>query len=194
MAATNLARKTSQIARPLKILVPLIQQELVAGNEAGLEHYRLAGVMLTEAKEQVAYGSWARWLTKNFELSDKTARRYMRLARVAETHDDFTSVARDRTATLASTIGERVAPRMGAWGPIRDAADKLNVTRFADERQKRDDENKLHRELALKLIDLGYRALATRLHPDRGGSRDAMSRLNTVRDELKSIAETRRFV
>jgi hypothetical protein len=36
--------------------------------------------------------------------------------------------------------------------------------------------------------------MATRLHPDRGGSRDAMQRLNTVRDELKSIAATRRFV
>ena len=72
--------------------------------------------------------------------------------------------------------------------------DKVNVTRLADERQSREDEVKLHRELALKLIDLGYRAMATRLHPDQGGSRDAMGRLNTVRDELKEIAATRRFV
>jgi hypothetical protein len=71
---------------------------------------------------------------------------------------------------------------------------RVNVDRLADERQSRDNEIKLHRELALKLIDLGYRALATRLHPDRGGSRDAMGRLNIVRDELKSIAATRRFV
>ena len=47
---------------------------------------------------------------------------------------------------------------------------------------------------AANLIDLGYRALATRLHPDRGGSREAMTRLNLVRDELKSIAATRRFI
>jgi hypothetical protein len=37
--------------------------------------------------------------------------------------------------------------------------------------------------------DLGgeYRALATKLHPDRGGSKEAMARLNRVRDELKQI-------
>jgi hypothetical protein len=37
--------------------------------------------MLIEAKGQVAYGGWGRWLKKNFELSDDTARRYMRWAR-----------------------------------------------------------------------------------------------------------------
>jgi hypothetical protein len=75
-----------------------------------------------------------------------------------------------------------------------DGVDRVNVPRLAEERKSRDEEIKLHRELALKLIDLGYRAMATRLHPDQGGSRDAMSRLNTVRDELKEFAATRRFV
>jgi hypothetical protein len=75
-----------------------------------------------------------------------------------------------------------------------DVVDKVNVTRLADEKQSREDEITLHRDIALKLIDLGYRAMATRLHPDQGGSRDAMARLNTVRDELKEIAATRRFV
>ena len=75
-----------------------------------------------------------------------------------------------------------------------DGVDKVNVTRLADERQSREHEIKLHRELALQIIDLGYRAMATRLHPDAGGSRDAMSRLNTVRHELKEFAATRRFV
>ena len=65
---------------------------------------------------------------------------------------------------------------------------------FVQERQARDDEVRLHRELAEELVDIGYRALATRLHPDRGGSKDAMARLNRVRDELKTTAQTRRFV
>jgi hypothetical protein len=77
---------------------------------------------------------------------------------------------------------------------VHAAADRVNVTHLADERQSREAETKLHRDLAAQLIDLGYRALATRLHPDRGGSKDAMARLNAVRDELKSIAATRRFV
>jgi hypothetical protein len=176
-----------KVARPLKILVPLIKDELTAADEAGLDHYRKAGQMLVEAKEQVAYGSWARWLTKNFELSQSNARRYMRLARL-----DDTSLLTG--SNLKQAIGEKEARPRASWKPVFEAADRVNVTRLADERQSRDDEIKLHRKIALELIDLGYRALATRLHPDRGGSRDAMGRLNVVRDELKSIAATRRFV
>jgi|SRR6516225_9524127 hypothetical protein len=70
---------------------------------------------------------------------------------------------------------------------LRDVA----ADTFVQERQARDAEIYLHRELAGELIDIGYRALATRLHPDRGGSKDAMARLNRVRDELKEIAQTR---
>jgi hypothetical protein len=43
-------------------------------------------------------------------------------------------------------------------------------------------------KLAMQLIDIGYKALATKLHPDKGGSGDAMSRLNEVRDRLKQRA------
>lgn len=189
----NLAvRKTNkQISRPLKILVPLIKIELAEGDQAGLEHYRRAGEMLIEAKDQVAHGRWSRWLTENFELSQPTARRYMRLARTSEIDDDQNDRS-ERFRSVRGMIGEK--PARAAWTNVHHAADRVNVTRLAEERQSRDDEIKLHRDLALQLIDLGYRAMATRLHPDRGGSRDAMTRLNTVRDELKSIAETRRFV
>ena len=75
-----------------------------------------------------------------------------------------------------------------------DGVGKVNVTRMSDERKSRDDEIKLHRDLAMQLIDLGYRALATRLHPDAGGSRDAMQRLNTVRHAMKDFAATKRFI
>lgn len=187
------ARKAQQqIARPLKVLVPLIQQELVTANEAGLEHYRRAGEMLVEAKEQVTYGSWGRWLSKNFELSQEQARRYMRLTRIPEPYSDPSSVARDRSLTDA--LGEKRHKTHSTLKNLFKEAERVDVTRLADERQKREDEIKLHREIAMQLIDLGYRAMATRLHPDRGGSKDAMARLSHVRDELKSIAATRRFV
>ena len=47
----------------------MIQSELQQGNAAGQEHYRLAGQMLIEAKDQVGYGGWGKWLAKNFDLS-----------------------------------------------------------------------------------------------------------------------------
>jgi hypothetical protein len=83
--------------------------------------------------------------------------------------------------------------RRGEHQPIRDFTARVDTDRLSQDRQAYQDEIRLHRELALELIDIGYRAMATRLHPDRGGSKDAMRRLNRVRDELKSVAETRRF-
>jgi uncharacterized coiled-coil DUF342 family protein len=46
-------------------------------------------------------------------------------------------------------------------------------------------EDKKHRELIVQLIDAGYRAMAKTLHPDMGGSHEDMTRLSTVRDELR---------
>jgi hypothetical protein len=179
------------------VLVPLIQEELIAGNQVGMEHYIKAGRMLNEVKdsEQVPYGSWGRWLKDNFHLSRITAHDYMRIARKV---DEDPSCKAGLT-TIDQAVGRdprtiKSVTRKNKLKSLFDGVDKVNVTRLADERQSREEEINLHRELALKLIDLGYRALATKLHPDQGGSRDAMARLNVVRDQLKLIAETRRFV
>lgn len=188
---TALAVKAkSQIARPLPVLVPLIQGELSAGNRAGIEHYRRAGDMLLEARELVAAFKWGKWLSKNFELSKMTASRYMRLATVIEQRGGHIGAV----TTIEEALGEQPRrERHAAWRPLQDATKSVDVDEFKEERQGRADEVQLHRDLALELIDLGFKALATRLHPDRGGSKDAMRRLNRVRDELKSVAASRRF-
>jgi hypothetical protein len=49
-----------------------------------------------------------------------------------------------------------------------------------------------HRELALQMVDIGFKALAIKLHPDRGGSHDEMERLNLVCDRLRQVAEGKR--
>jgi hypothetical protein len=38
--------------------------ERATGCAPGREHYRRAGEMLIEAKEQVGYGGWSHWLSK----------------------------------------------------------------------------------------------------------------------------------
>jgi hypothetical protein len=189
--------RKNQIARPLKVLVPLIQEELIEGAQAGMEHYIKAGRMLNEVKDsgQVPYGSWGKWLKNNFTLSRDTANDYMRVARKV---DEPGSSCRELPTSITSVVDPprtiKSITKKNKLKALFDGVDKVNVTRLADERQSREDEIKLHRELALQIIDLGYRAMATRLHPDAGGSRDAMSRLNTVRHELKEFAATRRFV
>lgn len=51
-----------------------------------------------------------------------------------------------------------------------------------DQRARREAEAKL----GLRLVDVGYKALARNLHPDRGGSEKEMALLNRARDHLKA--------
>lgn len=190
MSTAVAARTKTQIARPLTTLVPLIQLELSAGNNAGLEHYRRAGEMLLEAREQVATFKWGKWLTKNFDLSRPTAYRYMTLAQRIRDEPDIVSPSRQ---TMRDITEPNLRAARARWRPVFEAAKKIDVDAFAEARQVATDERQLHRDLALELIDIGYKALAVKLHPDRGGSKDAMRRLNRVREELTRIAETRRF-
>jgi hypothetical protein len=83
----------------------------------------------------------------------------MRLARRHDI-DDVKSASRGGIGLFAA-IGEKRA--RSAWSSVHEAVDNLDIDRLLEERMKVTDEIKLHRELALQLIDLGYRALATRL-------------------------------
>src|SRR4029077_15153265 len=146
-------RKT-QVSRSLKILVPLIQDELIAGNEAGMDHYIKAGQMLNEVKDsgQVTYSSWGRWLQNNFTLSQNQAGRYMKAARNVEAD----ATLRTRADSLRGVLGikpeqHKTITKKNKLKSLFDGVDQVNVTRLADERQTREDEVQLHREIALKL-------------------------------------------
>ena len=197
---TNLARasKTRAIARPLKILIPLIKDDLEQGDRAGMQYYADAGDKLIEVKEsgQVAHGSWGRWVSKNFHRSIDQAQQYMRLARLRAENREKPAASRFFPSSLNEMRGEtkRAEQRRSAESAYKTVLRELETDLYMQEQQTRVDEVKLHRDIALELVDVGYKALATRLHPDRGGSKEAMARLNRVRSELKGVAETRRFV
>lgn len=168
-----------QVARPLKMLVPLIKEELQAGDDAGLEHYRRAGEMLVEAKEQVAHGEWKGWVERNFHLSYTSAKRYMVLA-----SQDQKARARP-FSSMREAIGGRGTGKVSWQQPVQQIASRVNVDALAKERQDREREQQLLRKLSHQLIDIGYKVLAAKLHPDKGGSAEAMARLNKVRNLLK---------
>jgi hypothetical protein len=183
-------RTAHKVARPLKTLIPMIQSELQQGNDAGYEYYFRVGEMLLEAKEQVAHGGWGRWLSKNFELGQTQARLYMRYARG---QNDGNDAEMSLGAATGETERKRKARHSAQQQEFKRVLRDVAADTFVKERQTLENEVKLLRGLAQELIDVGYRALATRLHPDRGGSKDAMVRLNCVRDDLKRFAKTRRF-
>lgn len=187
----NLATVEKQeIARPLKVLVPLIREEIEAGEEAGLEHNRRAGELLREAKSQIPNrNEWFVWLKRNFKkdglpLSERTAYRYMQLAETLEE----SRVRRAIHTTPEITMHQIIRPNepRNSWEqPVRESINRVDVDRLIQERQNQEKESRLVREVALNLIDIGYRALAAKLHPDKGGSAEAMARLNKARDLLK---------
>lgn len=191
----KIARVEKAIGRPLKVLIPLIQQDLEHGDRAGMNYYAAAGDKLLEAKPQVSHGYWGPWLSKNFDLSDRTAQNYMRYARLRAEGQNRSGAA-EIPRSLREMTGDtkRDRQRQKHEQPFREVLQDLDIDVYTQDKQTRDDEIRLHREMALELIDLGFKAMASRLHPDRGGSKDAMARLNRVRQELKGIAETRRFV
>jgi hypothetical protein len=198
MAVAVAKRERATVSRPLKVLIPLIQADLEHGDRAGMEFYADAGDKLIEAKEsgQVAHGYWGAWIRKNFALSDVTAQRYMRFARLRAENIENRRGATDLPRSLREMIGDtkRVQKHRKAESAYKAVLRDLETDLYTQEQQTRTDEVRLHREIALELIDVGFKALATRLHPDRGGSKEAMARLNRVRVELQGVAETRRFV
>jgi hypothetical protein len=76
--------------RSLDDLIKVIKAERAAIAEAELSiiatqkkigvHYIKAGEALNEAKSVVKHGEWAFWLKNNFNMSERTAQRYMSLA------------------------------------------------------------------------------------------------------------------
>lgn len=173
-------REKAEIARPLPVLVPLIKRELEDGYNAGMEHYRRAGEMLLEAKGQVPHGEWRAWVDRNFELSYRTARVYMELATKAES---------GRPLPFSSLM-EMSSPNRTTHCPpwtsaVREEIYRVDMSQLRLQSQNREHERKLLVELGYRVIEIGYKALAVKLHSDKGGSDEAMARLNQVRTILR---------
>lgn len=190
----------TQVARPLKVLVPLIREDLTHGNEAAknaaMPYFKSAGEKMIEAKPQLGHGEFEPWIKRNFGISASHARNYMALARAtankqnaAPAAPQFSSLDDFRRKHLGQDYRVPGSRRDVAWtDPVKQIigrvdTDTLNLRKAE---MNRAEEREAQRKLALQLIDIGYKALASKLHPDKGGSRDAMARLNAVRDRLKA--------
>jgi len=181
-----------RVARPLAALVPLIKKDIEAAQEAGMEYYRAAGEKLIEAKAQMKHGEFGPWIKRHFDISQSQTNYYMRLAHEKFAAVEFTSIKDFRRRGLGQdipTTGGGV--RQPTWQePVKKIINKVDVETLNLRKAElaRRDEREAERKLAMQLIDIGFKTLATKLHPDKGGSRDAMARLNRVRDRLRSHA------
>jgi hypothetical protein len=198
LSADLIESKTQQVARPLHMLVPLIKKDIEDGREAseraGMPYYRAAGEKLAEAKPQFSSASdFYSWANRHFGVRETQVKTYLSLAK-----DTGKSVAPTPITSLndfkRGHLGHN-RPTGGYvrrdWQPDVDAAAaraKADAERIRDAELTRQQERAAEQTLALRLIEIGYKVLAKELHPDKGGSRDAMARLNRVRDRLKQHA------
>jgi Protein of unknown function (DUF3102) len=67
-----------------------------SGVERGIE----AGTLLIEAKAKVKHGEWSRWLRDSCDISERTARLYMQLARSREALEDLADMTIEGAAKL----------------------------------------------------------------------------------------------
>lgn len=191
MTNNKIEKQEHDLARPLKELAPLIKQDLrdakEAADEAAMPYYIAAGEKLIEAKSQLTAMRWGDWLTRNFHLSQTTAYNYITAAKKFSARRNITF----RTASEAYGDTKRHPGHRPAWTePVQDVLKNLRTASI--NLRQRDislaKEREVERALGLKLIDIGYKVLSVKLHPDKGGSHDAMQRLNRVRARLKEAA------
>jgi len=181
-------RNSKALARPLKVLVPLIKGDIAemkkAADEATVPYQIKIGEELLEAKSQLSALEWGPWLTRNFHLSSASARQWMRAASNAS--------AGSAGRTLSEMWGDHRPHHQRSWkDPVDDFVRRAKGhTRVLLERSLSEEkERELERKLAMRLIDIGYKILSVELHPDKnGGSHEAMQRLNSVRARLKEAA------
>jgi len=113
---TNIAKSNR-----LPELAARINQEHAAANDAvkrGLGHAMVAGELLLEAKATVPHGQWADWLKANTTVSDRTAQRYMQLAKQrAELEAKSATVADLTMREACELVAKPTARAVEAWSP-----------------------------------------------------------------------------
>src|SRR4030095_8239392 len=195
---TTLDRTTKKrLARPLKILVPIIKQDLiemkVAAEEASVPYQIKIGGELIEAKADPKLAVKAvfdDWVWKTFRIKPSTAWYWINSAR----RHDRGEIEFESGHTASKTVygDDREAHHRPKWNtPVKGLIDRARTAahQFATRRLTQAKERDAERRLALRLIDIGYKILSVELHPDRsGGSHEAMQRLNAVRARLKDAA------
>src|SRR5262245_21116834 len=74
--------------------------------KSAVEHAMATGDLLIEAKSQLDHGEWSPWLREHCEISERTARLYMRLAKnreAIETYEDTASLTLNAAVRLLAS-------------------------------------------------------------------------------------------
>ena len=125
------------------------------------------GLLLLEAKgednERLSTEEFRQWCRINFGIGLTQAYEYIKLT------------------------DEEGRSRRNSGGPKKGSKRKKVALPSDDDEEREEAERRTQRKLALELTNIGYKALAVKLHPDQGGSTQEMSRLTQVRDQVRTV-------
>jgi hypothetical protein len=199
-------QKDTPVTRSPSVLVALIKDDLAtaarvqregddATKAATAPYFAAAGEKMLEAKAQMPHGQFTDWIRKNFRCGIRNAQLYMSIARAAMDLEKRNAVSLMEDLSMREMLREHT-PNVNFGKPAKWRAEVEDNIRQAREQAKRlehesltrQQEREAEKKLALQLISIGFKALASKLHPDKGGTKDAMARLGRVRDRLKQHA------
>jgi hypothetical protein len=173
------------VARPLAVIADLIKKERASANADSKKHWTVIAYLLVEAFTGFD-GDWnafQTWFNRNdFDFGFDSGKDRM-LA--------LSNLEQSRAPTSAPIPSFTKAMRPDYKWPEDEVRAKIKRTvegarRFAQAAMERRNEEELIRQLAIKIIDVGFKVLSVKFHPDkRGGSADAMRRLNAAKAMLK---------
>lgn len=192
MSTAIAEKRTTQLARPPSALVPLIRAAISAVDKSKQE----IADLLAEARVSFdTFSEFLGWANRHFGYKETQATQLLSVGRYRQ-NDPAAARLPSLNATLRAMGHSR--PTTGRvtreWQPDVDAIaerarrEQDRISRAAEEELTRKQEREAQRELSLRIIDIGYKVLAKELHPDKGGSREMMARLNRARDHLKQMA------
>jgi hypothetical protein len=184
-----------EVARPLKVLAELIKKDLADAESVGRPHYEAAAEKLIVARDGHFDGRLSQfydWAEKQFGKNKATIRSWIVFGS-SEHRKSFKNKEQfDFAPKSQGGLGKTPRPSVtrSEWAaPVGEEAKRARAEQRRlqeDEFRTRVQERKAEAQLGLRLISIGYKVLARELHPDKGGSREAMTRLNRVRDRLKT--------
>jgi hypothetical protein len=176
--------EASEAVKSLAELAGMIREQIQFANEAAnaaaRPYWLRTGQLLAQAKSKFLYDNEKRprefydWVERQFGLRRRSCDQYM-LAAKSTTNDVGLRIADSQSlrGALKAAGHETGKPNPKSWvHPIREELKLIDFAALRKEHLKRVEERALQKQLALKLIDIGFKVLAVQLHPDKkGGSR-----------------------
>jgi hypothetical protein len=119
------------------------------------------------------------WVRRNFKIGREQAQAYMKAADATKYEALQKKDSDDLHRRLFGDKREPIRPGIDA------AAAAARRDNYIAEQRARVDKYEAQKALVKQMLDIGYKALATKLHSDKGGSAEGMQRLHAVRNRVR---------